>query len=273
MCEIYLAGNVFYKGEIKGVKFSREDFYSRLNILESFYYIKDWQIELIPKFKNFMLDSGAFSFMTTFKNKKIDWDEYVVKYAEFIKKYDVKYFFELDIDSLVGIKEVERLRNLIEKITNKQVIPVWHKSRGKDYFLSMCKDYKYISIGGLVTKTTMQKEDYKYINWFCAEAHKNDCKIHGLGFTKTNLDEYHFDSVDSTAWTFGNRGKFLYRFNGKRMSKIDMNFKSNRIDAKKVAIHNFNEWVKYSEYLAGYNYKKDIYLAGGGSRPYVIKGE
>lgn len=262
---IYIAGEGCYVKDKIYWTMQKEEFYKRLNILESFYYIKDWQTPLIDKFKNFMLDSGAFSFMTTLKNKTINWNEYAIKYANFIKKYNIKYFIELDIDSIVGLEKVEEIREKIENIVGRQSIPVWHKSRGKEYFLKMCNEYKYIAIGGLVTKTTMQKEDYKYINWFCNEAHKKSCKIHGLGFTKRNLDEYEFDSVDSTAWTYGNRGKFLYLFNEKRMTVIDMTYKDNRIDAKKLAIHNFNEWVKYSEYLEG-----SIFLAGTYSRRYCI---
>ena len=32
-------------------------------VLESFFYIKPWQVEEMPKWKMFLLDSGAFTFM------------------------------------------------------------------------------------------------------------------------------------------------------------------------------------------------------------------
>lgn len=35
----------------------------------------------------------------------VNWDEYVEEYAEFIIKYDIKLFFELDIDAIVGLKK------------------------------------------------------------------------------------------------------------------------------------------------------------------------
>lgn len=44
-----------------------------------------------------------------------DWDAYVSGYADFINRFDVKLFFELDIDNVVGLAEVERLRHKLEK--------------------------------------------------------------------------------------------------------------------------------------------------------------
>ena len=36
---------------------------SRVNMLESFYYVQDWQTRNIHRFKRFLLDSGAFTAM------------------------------------------------------------------------------------------------------------------------------------------------------------------------------------------------------------------
>lgn len=201
------------------------------------------------------------------KNGKPDFENYLYRYIDFINKNDIKLFFELDIDSVVGLKEVERLRSILEKETGKKSIPVFHKSRGKDYFLDMIKNYNYVALGGIANKSSMSKQDYKYINWFCDEAHKNNCKIHGLGFTKTNLEEYNFDSVDSTAWTYGNRGKFIYEFIGGKLLKHQMDHKSNRLKPRETAIHNFLEWVKWSEYLE----QRKIYFAGSNSRKYIYE--
>ena len=41
----------------------------------------------------------------------------------------------------------------------------------------------------------------------------NHAKIHALGFTSiSGLEKYHFDSVDSTSLTTGNRFRMLYHF-------------------------------------------------------------
>ena len=98
-------------------------------ILESFYTIKEWQIPYIKECKMFLLDSGAFTFMNSNK-KKVNFNQYLNDYISFINKYDIKYFFELDIDSVVGYEKVKEMRAVLEKGTGKKCIPVWHKSRG-----------------------------------------------------------------------------------------------------------------------------------------------
>lgn len=185
-------------------------------ILESFYYIQEWQLPFLKSRQLFLLDSGAFTFMTNSK-KKVDWDKYVEAYANFINKNDIKYFFELDIDSIVGLKEVERLREKLEKITNKKCIPVWHKSRGLDYWKKIIKEYNYVAIGGIVAKEIKQK-DYKYFIPLLKMAKEHNCKVHGLGFTNLRMmSKYPFYSVDSTSWKSGGRFGAVYEFKNDKL--------------------------------------------------------
>lgn len=222
-------------------------------ILESFYYIKkdnEWIMKMRPFFKDFLLDSGAFTFMNN-GGKGLKWDLYVEQYAEFINKHDIKLFFELDIDSIVGIKEVERLRKKLEILTNKQCIPCWHKSRGIEYWEKMANEYSYIAVGttpqGLKSDGTTREKLLTIIPTLLKIAKHNNCKVHGLGFTNLEgLKKYPFYSVDSTAWLYGNRGGFLYQFTGNGIGKIQS--KEKRLIGKPAAIHNFNEWVKFSKY-------------------------
>lgn len=69
-------------------------------VLESFYYIKPWQIEEMPRWKMFLLDSGAFTFMHGIEasSKPIDWDGYLSRYIAFINQHGIENFFELDVD-------------------------------------------------------------------------------------------------------------------------------------------------------------------------------
>ena len=168
-----------------------------------------------PLFKDFLLDSGAFTYLNGSKGK-VNWEKYIEEYAVFINKHKIDLFIELDIDSVIGLNEVERLRYKLENITNKKCIPVWHKSRGLDYWKKMCKEYEYVAIGGIVTKE-IKPAEYDVFLPLLKIAKENNCKVHGLGFTNMKgLEKYKFYSVDSTAWLYGNRGGFLYRFNGKR---------------------------------------------------------
>lgn len=218
----------------------------RIYVLESFYYVKEFMIPYIEKYWDLLLDSGAFTFMENTK-KHVDWDEYILKYADFIKEHNVKHFFELDIDSVVGIKEVERLRRKLESKTGKQCIPVWHKSRGKQYWLDMIKEYDYVAIGGIVTKEIKRKE-HGIFKWFLQKAKENNCKVHGLGYTNLEgLKKYPFYSVDSTSWISGNKFGHVYKFDGATIKKFDTT-KNQSVKSKETAINNFKEWIKFQKY-------------------------
>lgn len=244
---VFLAGNDGYRKD--RFRISTKN----LNILESYFYIRtqEWMFPLIKEFNGFLLDSGAFTFMNQSKNHKVDWDKYIGEYAIFINKLDIDLFFELDIDVLVGIKEVERLRTKLEKLTGKKCIPVWHVSRGHNYWLKMIREYDYVAIGGIVTKEIRPKQ-YPIFTQLIKEAHIENCKVHGLGFTNLKgLEKYRFDSVDSTAWLSGNRFGAVYKFNGRTMIKIDKK-EGQRVKNYKTAMNNFIEWVKFSKYAEKY---------------------
>lgn len=247
--KIYLAGSGWEK------LWKKKDFYN-FNRLDSFLAIKDANAILIPKYKNFILDSGAFTYLNGAKTD-IDWDNYVEKYASFIKKYNIDKFIEMDIDPIVGIKEVERLREKLEKLIGRQSIPVWHKSRGKDYWIRMCKEYDYIAIGGIVTKE-IKSTEYKYFHYLIKIAHENNCKVHGLGFTNMKgMKEYRFDSVDSTSWLSGTKFGHVYKFNGETMLKFDKKI-GQRVKTNQTVENNFMEWVKFADYMESYNSKSGI---------------
>lgn len=222
---------------------------AKWNILASYVNMPSWQYQYIAKYKNFMLDSGAFSFMNS--PKKIDWNEYVYNYCNFINKLNVKLYFELDIDNLIGLSEVEKLRNYINGHTKYKCIPVWHINRGKDYFINMCKNYPYVALGGLVQAGDKNRKKYDiYFKWFIKIAHLHDAKIHGLGYTSMQgLKKYHFDSVDST--TFLNGAKFgeIQIFENGTINKYHANNqKKLKFDYYHNTIHNFQEWIKFNNY-------------------------
>lgn len=241
--KLYLAGNDGNKKELFNIYL--KDIY----ILQSYYHMNSqkYMIPLLPHFKNFLLDSGAFTFLNSIKDKKINWEVYVINYGNFIKQHDIKLFFELDIDPIVGLKEVERLRGLLEKTSERKCIPVWHKSRGLDYWKQMCKDYDYVAIGGIVTQE-IKRSEYDVFYPLLKIAKENNCKVHGLGFTNLKgLEKYKFYSVDSTSWLSGNRFGAVYMFDGKTMQK--QNKKAGyKVKSTEVAFHNFSEWVKFSKY-------------------------
>ena len=232
-----------------------------LYVLESFFYIKPFQLELLDSWKGFLLDSGAFTFMNNAKSR-VGFSEYVDKYIKFINEHDIKHFFELDIDSVVGYQEVLQIRNKIEQQTMKKCIPVWHKSRGKEEFKRMCEEYDYVALGGLAIKE-IKKSEYDFLYWFTDYAHRHNCKIHGLGFTGQNAFKYGFDTVDSTGWQGSSRFGRIDIFDGKKIVKV-------KTPEGKKPVHYlirdefvFGEWIKYQKYLDNITNYEKIHLQKG----------
>ena len=227
-------------------KFCLEEIKQIKYVLESFYYIQEWQIPIIKNADLFLLDSGAFTFMNNFKGE-VNWKDYIDKYADFIIKNNIEYFFELDIDAVVGYEKVKEYTKYLENKVGRKCIPVWHKNRGLEEWKRITKEYDYVAIGGIVIKEIKQS-DYKFFKPLLDIANKNKCKVHGLGFTNLKgLKKYKFYSVDSTSWKSGGRFGQIYLFNGK--SLVQKSFNNKRItDYKEADKFNLKEWIKYQKY-------------------------
>lgn len=222
-------------------------------ILESFFYADADTERLLPFFGDFLLDSGAFTFCGTGGFHESKFEEYLERYATFIVKNKVEKFFELDVDSITGYERVLYFRKKLESLTGKQCIPVWHISRGKSESIRHCDEYPYVALGGYVAaikaSDPRQRAYTQSYPWFINEAHKRGAKIHGLGYTNMEgLKIHHFDSVDSTAWTTGNRFGYIYKFTGNSITKVAAP-KGHRIaNPREAALINYTEWVKFQKY-------------------------
>lgn len=245
--KIYLAGSAPWKEQ--GL-YDEAFIKHRPYILESFYYVNEETERLLPYMGDFLLDSGAFTLRQN-TEESIDWLEFTRKYANYINRNRIEKFFELDIDNLIGYDKVVELRKELERLTNKQPIPVFHPSRGKEEFIKSCEEYPYVALGGIVgagVGTKAYNSYHERFPWFIKTAHEHKAKIHGLGFTSLiNLPRYHFDSVDSTAWVSGSRFGYVYYFDGKTMQKINVP-KGKRLNSKQAALHNFVEWIKFQDW-------------------------
>ena len=213
---------------------------------------------LYPSVENFLLDSGAFTFMQQEGGARgIDWDDYVERYAAFINKYDVKLFFELDIDSVCegGLAEVERLRNKLEALTGKKSIPVWHVSRGKDYWLRMCDNYPYVAFGGIITDGISKSKIEKAFPWFISEAHKRGAKMHCLGYCSFDgLKRFKFDSCDASSWLYGAIGATWHEFvpNEGRIYYREKPTDKGRFKSGALMKHNYQQWCLYVKWARKY---------------------
>ena len=219
-------------------------------ILESYVYVQEWQLPFIKSAERFLLDSGAFTFMK--KKKEADWDVYLRNYADFIVEHNIKHFFELDIDYVVGYERVKQLRNTLERFVGRQCIPVWHKQRGADEYRSMCKDYDYVAVGGIAGQDKNPIPE-KYFASLIDIAHENGAMLHGLGYASSiGLSKYRFDSADSTTWNVGAKYGNFCQFRNGRMRQLTTPGKR-CIDREGLMLHNYGEWLKFQKYA-------DIYL-------------
>lgn len=218
-------------------------------VLASFYDIDKWMLPICQQKPqgDFLLDSGAFTFLAS--AKRVDFDSYTDAYIDFVNEYQFPLFFEMDIDAVAGEQKAKALRERIERRTGKQPIVVWHANRGKDDFIGSCKDYPYVAFGGLITDGHSVRDLAKYIPWFIDKAHENGAKIHGLGFTWTaSMDKYHFDTVDSSTWLgCGRFGKYFF-FDGKKIVANSRPQGKRVADQDALLLHALNEWVKYQKY-------------------------
>lgn len=112
--------------------------------LMSYYYIPKnpkRALGIIEQSERIMIDSGAHTFQ---KGKtKLNWEEYTESYARFIRENDCEKivgYFEMDVDKVIGLERVIKLRRRLEQETDK-IIPVWHKGRGIENFYRMCEEY------------------------------------------------------------------------------------------------------------------------------------
>lgn len=231
-------------------------------------YCLDSFVEINPKnpsdhrlFEDYLLDSGAFTFMFSKKDHKVDWNEYIDRYAAYVKQNGIKNYFELDIDSIVGYDNVLKLRSKLEQKVGWQCIPVWHYSRGKEEFSKMCESHKYVAIGGIAGDRKLRNKLTPYMRHFIDEAHNKGARIHGLGFTSTNLlQTLPFDSVDSTSWlSFTKYGQYV-KFNGSGVVGVqkpkDTKVKDFKKEAEAMGISSAQykgficgiEWIKFQKY-------------------------
>lgn len=220
--------------------------------LESFMSIKPWQIPRFLAADDFLLDSGAFTFMNGGKAQNLE--EYVDRYARFVNEYAIKKFFELDVELVVGWERYQLLNARLLSLTHRKPIPVFHKNRGMEWFKKAVQEYDYIAYGGIACdRKSMKKFEFDVIPYFIDLAHEQGCKIHGLGFTSTSMyDKIKFDTVDSTTWSMGGRMGNLCYFTGTQMrqyypSKTGMKPK----DTAAINKFNFEEWCKYQQYMEG----------------------
>lgn len=206
--------------------------------------------DLLNSCEEFLLDSGAFTFMNS--GKSIDWKDYIDKYVDFINRYDIQYFFNLDLDIILGVEKTRLITDYIEERTQKKSIPVFHKVQGIGYWRDMCKNYDYVAIGASgLTQECKWVNNSQLLKNMIRIAHSYNTKVHGLGYTRMsniNKTTINFDSVDSSSCLSGGRFATVYKFTGNKL--IVTHVKGRLKGYKEINTSNIKEWIKMARYKA-----------------------
>lgn len=216
-------------------------------ILESFYNIEKRFSPHYHKPKELLIDSGIFYYNNN--RKHTNFNSYCSKYADFLVAEKIDKYFEMDVDSLESLSHAEKYRARLERTTGKPCIPVWHISRGIDYYKGLCRDYDYIAIGSMSTKE-LKTKDYGKLIPLIDYAHSQGTRVHGLGFTALRwLPRLKFDTVDSSSWSVGRRYGVVWEFDRYigEMRQCRQGYKD--YDWRKVTRHNYTQWRRYQKYV------------------------
>lgn len=224
--------------------------------LQTFFSIKGKEtvIDNYIKYRgqqSFLLDSGAFS-MFSGSAKKLSYDfikSYVDKYCDYVVRYNIDNFIEMDIDRIIGYGNVKKMRNYIKNKTNKKPIEVWHPWRGMDDFVRCCKENDWICVS-IANKTGKQK----VFQYFVDEAYKLGTKVHILGYTPLYLEQFNnLYSCDSTSWSGGGRFSSVYHFKNNKLiqtKKPEGTMRNEDTDTYlSLNYHNLQQWIKYQKFL------------------------
>ena len=227
-------------------------------LLQTFFNISRRNIVTIEQFierrgqDNFILDSGAFSLFSG-AGKKIDYNflkKYIDKYCDFILKYEIKQFVEMDIDIIIGYDEVKKINKYIENRVGRKPLYVHHNNtRTIDDLKGACDEYDYLFFGGL-TKEKNSEIIGTFIN-FCFQC---GTKVHTLGYTPLDIDtQKNLYSCDSSSWTMGGRNGNIYQFYNDKLTTIKLKDKR-RVTFFELNNHNLKQWLKYQAYLKNYGW-------------------
>lgn len=198
---------------------------------------------------NFILDSGAFSMFSKGISDNRFLKKYIDDYCDFVLRYNIKNFVELDIDVVIGFEEVKKITEYITNRVGRTPLYVHHtNTRTYDDFVNACKESDYIFFGGLVG----EKNSKEFIQGVVSEAYKLGSKVHLLGFTPNSLDTIkHLYSCDSSSWTMGGRSGCMFNFINDHIESNVFKDKM-RIGSYELNNHNLNQWLKYQQYLKNY---------------------
>lgn len=198
-------------------------------ILVSYFYMRQkWKgtdrdlLDYFQQFEFVLLDSGAFTMFNKPGITYNDMERYAYEYAEFIErmKSGISAAVELDLYEIptVGLRSHDIRRDVLEK-SGVPIVPVYHgdlmhinKQTKKDWE-EFCTNYKYVGIA-----SRMWEKGPAQLAGLNMIARKHNAVTHGFGITRQDfIRNSMFFTVDSTAWTNGQRFGTHYVFEGTKL--------------------------------------------------------
>jgi len=194
-------------------------------------------------FKDFIVDSGAYSFMGGSSNTPPVEEiyAYTQKYAMRMKEDDIDHFVEMDIERVYGFQVYRDCLHMLQDITGREPLRVWHPHRGWDYIDALSRKFDWVCLGGInfgtVTPDIMDR--------MLRIAHSNGCRVHALGVADLEvIKTYPFDSTDTSSWVQPILRQRAAYFTGRQCELFEK-----RVDDKSLFRHNLLEYAKLAAYL------------------------
>ena len=198
----------FYLGRVSDTKYVLDeigfdvDGKYNVNVMEPFPRVSNAVGKMVPMYKSFMMDSGAFTFRNHPDRIPEDIDAFIAKYTDTINKYGITKYIELDLDPIVDYDLVKEYRSKINELTGAQCIPAWHDTRGIKEFERMCEEYEYVAIGGFAKERQPDRVN-NLLPKLLDIAKRYRTKTHALGVASLDmLKRFAFTSADSASWIY-----------------------------------------------------------------------
>ena len=201
--------------------------------LINYFYVKDKKDILTFKkdnnIKELFLDSGAFTACT--KDVKID----IKEYCNFVKKIDCDFYSVLDVigNDKLTFENQKKMEEL-----GTYPVPCFHFNDDWKYLEYYCKNYDFISLGGMVGKDTKILK-----SWLDNIFQKYPTqKFHGFGLSRISLVErYPWYSIDSSSCIQSNASKKIFSYH------LGQLYLGNSASVTNLILKNNKPWKNFFE--------------------------
>lgn len=179
------------------------------HILESYHYVKNetYLKQVRADGRKFFLDSGAFSAYTM--GVQID----LAKFCDYCHR-NADVIHMVSVLDAIGDPDGTWRNQVAMEERGVRPLPCFHYGEPTEIVDYYCRNYEYITIGGMVPISNQQLEvwlDRIWADHLTDDEGKPRCKVHGFGLTSPKLmNRYPWYSVDSSTWqALGSNGAIM----------------------------------------------------------------